>query len=199
VTRLPALALLLLCLLPAPAWAHLVSTRFGELYSGMLHPLTTLQHLVPWVALGLLGGLQAPGAGRWALLAFPVAVVTGTALAEAVPALPFLSLVNALSFVVLGLLVALAIELGTAAFIGVVVLFGLSHGFANAAPEIKDFQYALYAAGVGLTAYILVALSAGSANAIAAGPRWGSVAVRAAGSWIAAAGIMYLGFLLVAA
>jgi hydrogenase/urease accessory protein HupE len=67
---------MLLCL-PEQAAAHLVSTRFGELYSGLLHPLTTLQHLVPWLALGLLGGLQAPRTARWALLAFPLAVLAG--------------------------------------------------------------------------------------------------------------------------
>ena len=46
--------LLLFCLLtPQCAHAHLVSTRFGEYYAGLLHPVITLSHLIPWLALAL--------------------------------------------------------------------------------------------------------------------------------------------------
>jgi len=62
-----------LALAPFAAEAHLVSTRFGELYSGLLHPLTTLLHLVPWACLGLLAGLQRAETSRWVPLAFPLA------------------------------------------------------------------------------------------------------------------------------
>lgn len=186
----------LLWLAPGQAAAHLVSTRFGELYSGMLHPLTTLQHVVPWLALGLLGGLQQPRTARWALVAFPMAVLAGTTCAEVLPVLTLIDTVNALSFVILGLLVALGVQLGAPGFVAIVVLFGWSHGFANAAPDLQEFAFLLYASGVGLVAYLVIALVCGGAHALAAGQPWGSIAVRAAGSWIAAAGTMYVGFLL---
>jgi hydrogenase/urease accessory protein HupE len=38
-------------LIPAPAFAHLVNTDVGEFYAGMLHPLTSIEHLLPTVAL----------------------------------------------------------------------------------------------------------------------------------------------------
>ena len=183
-----------LALVPGVAEAHLVSTRFGELYSGMLHPLTTLQHLVPWLALGLLGGLQHPETGRWALLAFPVAVLLGVVLAALAPGLGFVDDLNVLSFIVIGALVALAYRTGPLPLLTLVVFFGLTHGYANAA-ELSGFAWVLYLTGVGFSAYVLVALAAGSAQALTAGPGWGTIAVRAVGSWVAAAGVMYLTYL----
>ena len=176
------------------AEAHLVSTRFGELYSGMLHPLTTLQHLVPWLAVGLLGGLQRPDTGRWALLAFPLSVLVGIVLAALAPGFGVAEDLNVLSFVVLGGLIALAFRLGPLPLLSVISLFGISHGYSNAA-ELSGFPWVLYAIGVAFSAYALVALSAGGAQALASGPRWGTIAVRAIGSWIAAAGVMYLTYL----
>ena len=185
-------------LLPTSASAHLVSSRFGELYSGMLHPLTSLEHLVPWLALGLLGGLQSRSTARWVLLAFPVAVLAGLALQSLVPGLPGIAELNLAAFIVLGALVSLKLRLGTAAFVSLAAVVGISHGYGNAAPELRGTAWMLYAAGVGLVAYMLVTLVVGAAHAVAERRSWGVVALRAAGSWIAAAGAMYAGFLLLA-
>ena len=180
--------------LPLDAHAHLVSTRFGELYSGVLHPITTLLHLVPWLALGLLGGLQSPTTARWSLVCFPLAVFVGGLLTELLPTSGFIETFNIVSFVVLGLLVALALKLGLFAFLAIVVVFGVSHGYANAVAEFRGGAWLLYMTGVVLAAYVLIALSAGAAHRVVAIAGWGPIAVRAAGSWIAAAGVMYLGF-----
>jgi ABC-type nickel/cobalt efflux system permease component RcnA len=51
-----------------PAFAHLVNTNVGEFYAGMLHPLTSAEHLLPAVALALF-------AGRCGLLPCPSAFV----------------------------------------------------------------------------------------------------------------------------
>ena len=65
--------LLLFCLL-TPQWAHahLVSTRFGEYYAGLLHPVITLSHLIPWLALALVAGLQNTASARTALPLFAI-------------------------------------------------------------------------------------------------------------------------------
>jgi hydrogenase/urease accessory protein HupE len=193
------LVVALLLFLPGEASAHLVSTRFGELYSGMLHPLTSLQHLVPWLALGLLGGLQPPSTGRWALLAFPAAVLLGLGLHGLLPELAFVDGFNFLTFILLGVMVTFRLELEVLPFLTVVVLVGLSHGYANASAELSGYAAFLYALGVGLVAYVLIALVAGAAQQLHTTHSWGHVAIRAAGSWIAAAGAMYAGFLLLVA
>ncbi|MEE4379598.1 MAG: HupE/UreJ family protein [Candidatus Competibacteraceae bacterium] len=183
----------LLCLLPNQATAHLVSTRFGELYSGILHPLTSLLHLVPWLALGLLGGTQNITTARWALLVFPLAVLTGLAFADGLPVPTFVQALNIASFIVIGLLLALKWELSKASFLSLVGLFGLTHGYANAAPELNGFDWLLYGLGVGLTAYVLITLVSASTQALVSDQGWRVIVVRAAGSWIAAAGVMYAG------
>lgn len=184
-----------LALVPFAAEAHLVSTRFGELYSGLLHPLTTLLHLVPWACLGLLAGLQRAETSRWVPLAFPLAVVAGLVFSLAGSESHIVTTVNVLSFVVLGGAVALAIELPRWGFLALVALFGITHGFANAAPGVTGYDFVLYATGLGLAAYLWVTLVSGGAFALAKDFRWGTPALRALGSWVAAAGTIYLALL----
>jgi hydrogenase/urease accessory protein HupE len=186
----------LLLLAPGPAAAHLVSTRFGELYSGMLHPVTTMQHLVPWLAIALLGALQTTATARWALLAFPAAVIFGLMLANLGVMVSYIDPLNIASFVLFGVLVVLKVPMPAIVFLPVVMLFGLSHGYANAAPDLAGFPAFLYATGVALAAYLIISLVSASAHELAERHDWGRIAVRAIGSWIAAAGLVYGAFTL---
>lgn len=88
-----------------PLW---VAARFGEFYSGLLHPLTALEHAIPWVAVGLLAGWQGRRAGRGMLSVFPAALLAGTVLAAAGLSSALAPMLNLASFIVLGGLIALA-------------------------------------------------------------------------------------------
>jgi urease accessory protein len=176
-----------------PAYAHSLGSRFGDFYGGVLHPLTALEHLLPILALGLLAGQQGPRAARWLLLIFPLALLIGAGLATAVPPIPGVRLANDLSFAVLGLLVAAAWRLPLALLIVLGALFGLSHGYENGraiTPETAAHLFVLGVAAVGAVATALVGAATIAAAAEAAWPR---IAVRVAGSWIAAIGIMMIG------
>lgn len=198
--RLLASVFVLAVCLPDCAWAHSVSTRFGELYSGILHPLTTLRHLIPWLGLGLLGGMLNARTSRWVLVAFPAAVGVGTLLAAVLPELFFVDYFNLSSFVIIGIAVALAITLNAPVFIGFATLIGVSHGYANGNPEISGGgAQILYVLGVTAAAYLVVAVTTGLANALSNRASWGGVAVRAAGSWIVAVGLVFGGFTLLQA
>jgi urease accessory protein len=192
-------AVLLLCLAPLPAAAHLVSTRFGELYSGILHPLTALPHLVPWLALALLGALQDNRSARWAVPGFPAAVVTGIVLADLGVVIPQAQLVTAASFVLLGLMVSLKMRTPAWLFVAIVAVVGVTQGHGNAAPELIGSAAVMYAAGVALAAYVTVTVVTASGQLVDRTGPWGTVALRAAGSWITAAGLIYAGFLVAAA
>lgn len=194
---LPTVAVILL-LLPDSASAHLVSTRFGELYSGLLHPLLALQHIVPWFGLGLLGALASKQSSRWLLGAFPLAVFGGVLIGAQGPELAVITWLNIASFVVVGLLVVGNARLPFAALIGLSVLFGLSHGYANTAVGIGGNPLLLYTLGVGIAAYIIITLVTAGAHLLATRRQWGRVAVRAAGSWIVATGIVFGGFSMLA-
>ena len=56
--------LVLLGLIPHPALAHLVNTQVGEFYAGMMHPLTSAEHLLPTLALALLASQMGKQAAR---------------------------------------------------------------------------------------------------------------------------------------
>ena len=66
-TRLLAVAVMVG--MPAQAHAHLVNTRLGDFYGGMLHPLSGLEDVLAWFALAILAALQDPRA-RWLVIAF---------------------------------------------------------------------------------------------------------------------------------
>lgn len=196
---LPVAAVLLALCLPEPAWAHLVSTRFGELYDGLMHPLTTLQHVVPWLGLGLLGGLLDNNTSKWVLPSFPLSVGIGALLGGILPETTIVTWLNVFSFILLGLLVALALRLGRPAFIGLAILVGLSHGYANGTSELSGNPLLLYVIGVTLAAYVMLAITTSLAFALSHRAAWGNVAVRAAGSWIVAVGLVFGGYTLMQA
>lgn len=192
-------AILLICLAPLPASAHLVSTRFGELYSGILHPLTALPHLVPWLALALLGALQDHRTARWIVAGFPVSVVAGIVLADLGLVFAQAELITAVSFVVLGLMVSLKIRTPAWFFVLTVAAVGVTQGHGNAAPELTGSAALLYATGVALAAYVTITIVTASGQFVDRAGPWGTVALRATGSWITAAGLIYGGFLFAAA
>ena len=189
--------LLLFCLL-TPQWAHahLVSTRFGEYYAGLLHPVITLSHLIPWLALALVAGLQNTASARPALPLFPLAVLAGAALGSTLPAQQWIAVINLISFLVLGGLVLAARPLPPRFFIALVMATGLSHGYANGMPELFGQGLVLYLAGVTCAAYLLVSILTAASHQLITQRSWGIIAVRAGGSWIAAIGFLYLAFTL---
>jgi urease accessory protein len=176
-----------------PAHAHALSNRFGDFYGGMLHPLTALEHALPIVALGLLAGQEGARAARWLLLAFPLALLVGAGLASVLPPMPWIRPFNHLSFVVLGLLLAAAWRMPLVLLVGLGALFGLTHGYDNGLAASPGSPSYLYALGVAVLGAVALALVSATALALSATADWPRIAVRIAGSWIAAIGIMMIG------
>jgi urease accessory protein len=175
-----------------PAAAHSLDNRFGDFYGGVLHPLTALEHALPMVALGLLAGQQGERASRWLVLVFPLALLLGAVLAAVAPALPSMRLLNAVSFVVLGLLVAAGRRLPLTLLIVLGALFGLSHGYENGRAMGPDAAVHLFVPGVAAAGGLIIALVSAATLDLAA-RTWARVGVRILGSWIAAIGIMTIG------
>jgi hydrogenase/urease accessory protein HupE len=179
-----------------PAAAHLVSTRFGEFYSGLLHPLTTMMHVVPWVAMALLAAVQGRVDARRNVLLFPLAVAVGVVIGALLPGFSAPTAVNLASLVALGALLAMARPLAPRVFYGLSLLVGVSHGYANSVVDLGAWDFTLYLAGVATSAYLLIVLlGAGSLGLLR--HAWGLIAVRAAGSWILASGLLYAAFTVV--
>lgn len=174
------------------AYAHSAARGAGDFYAGALHALTALEHALPFLAFGILAGQQ----GRKAepvLLVFCVALAAGATAAIWIPPLPYVGLLNILSAILFGGLVAASWSLPMSLCYGIGAVFGLSHGFANGAGMIEQTKPYLFVPGVALaglavTAYGMIATD----YLLRRKAGWIHIAVRVAGSWIAAIGILVL-------
>jgi hydrogenase/urease accessory protein HupE len=197
-------AVCLLSLLGASrAQAHLVTTGLGPVFDGISHFSISVEDVVPALALALFAGLRGPLAGRRALFVLPVAWVAGGLLSAMISELPkypapVLAGILAGTFLVLGLLVASDWRLPTAVVIALAVALGLIHGFINGYEMREDGAtggtVVLQMLGIMVVLFVLVALM--SAMVISLRVPWTRIAVRVAGSWIAAMGLLWLGWSL---
>jgi hydrogenase/urease accessory protein HupE len=179
---------------PATAQAHLVTTGLGPFYDGVSHFAFTPEDLLPALALALLAGQGGSRFGRLALFAIPAAWLVGGLAGLAVPAASDAPLLTTASFLALGGLVAAEARLPLAALGALTVLVGLHHGHANGAAMTEARLGALGLVGIVSSLFVLVALA--SALAVAVRDTWGRIAVRVAGSWIVAIGLLILGWAL---
>ncbi len=183
-------------LLGSPAEAHIVASRLGDFYAGALHPLTGLEDVILWAALGLLAGTQPPGRARWLVPLFPLGLLAGFLIGPHA-GLPGGAVVDAGMMVALGGLLAAAARLPGPALCALAVALAAWRGAANAAGLAPETNAALFAAGLAVSGYAAVTLVAALALAFRQpGGGWRTVTLRAAGSWIAAIGLMVGGLAL---
>ncbi len=182
---------LILAVCPSRAEAHLVTTGLGPLYDGVLHFAVTPEDLVPVLALALLAGLRGVTHGRRALFVLPAAWLLGGVIGLAVHGGVTPSW-TALSFVVLGGLVALDVHLPLMATTLLAALLGLGHGYLNGGVLAQPGLGVMELLGVVAGAFTLVALAASLVVPLRA--VWARVVVRVAASWIAAMGLLLVGW-----
>ncbi|MBK8534392.1 MAG: HupE/UreJ family protein [Candidatus Competibacteraceae bacterium] len=179
------------------AHAHVASAQAGAFYAGLLHPLTAPEHVLPMVALGLLAGQQGLNQGQGVLLVFPAAMALGASLALLHPALEWVSLLNIGSAALFGGLVAAAWRAPAVLLYALALLFGMSHGYANGAAITPNLSPAVFIVGLVTAALLVLGYSmAGTAYLLRLQPAWLPIAVRVAGSWIAAVGILVFGMMV---
>lgn len=191
---LPAAAL---ALCARPAGAHIVSSRLGDFYAGAAHPLTSLQDVILWTALGVLAGTQPAARARWLVAVFPAGLVAGLLLGLAGGVTNGVATVDAGCMIALGGLTAAAVRLPGPTLAAIALALGLIRGAANAGGAGPDTNTVLFAAGFAVAGYSAITLLTAAVLTFqrpAAG--WRSIALRAGGSWIAAIGIMAGGYAL---
>lgn len=177
---------------PSPACAHLVSTGMGPVYDGIGHLLLTPEDLVPVLALALYAGLRGAASGRRALFLLPGAWLAGGLgglLVGGAPAFP----VPVVSFLLLGALIAADFRAGKGAVPALAIALGLIHGALNGA-ALRGGAGTLGLVGIMAMIFVFVALA--SALVVSLERPWTRIAVRVAGSWICASGLLMLGWML---
>ena len=187
--RLFWLLLLFIAFVPS-VQAHVESGGASSLLSGLLHPVTGLDHVVAMVAVGLWGAvLGAPAV--WLLpVAFPIVMALGGLMGMLVVPLPGVEIGIAISGVVLGLLVLFEQRIPIGAALALVGVFAMFHGYAHGR-ELPDGSNALLfsLAFVGSTGLLhLFGILVGELR------RWpiGRRAVQITGALIALTGVWFL-------
>ncbi len=174
--------------LPSEVWAHLVNTGMGPVYDGIGHLLLTPEDLVPVLALACYCGLRGARAGRWALFILPAAWCLGGFVGlrlELETSLP----IAALSFLLLGGLVAADAKLPVQVIAPLTAAVGLVHGVLNGL-ILKTGPGGPAILGIMGALFVIVALL--SAVVVALERSWSRIVVRVAGSWVAACGILMI-------
>jgi len=175
-----------------PAQAHLLNTGFGPFYDGLTHPFVTPEDLLPVVALTLLAGLHGAQCGRWVLFTLPGSWLAGMTVGLLLVPPGSAAWLTCGLTIVLGALVAADWQLPLPVVIGAAVLLGLVHGCVNGAGLAQAQPGTLGMGGITSALFVVVALLAGPVVALRAA--WARVVVRVAGSWIAAIGLLMLGW-----
>ena len=190
ISQASALVFLVLAFSPSRAAAHLVTTGMGPVYDGIGHLLLTPEDLVPVLALALYAGLRGAVAGRRTMFLLPFAWFVGGLTGSAVNIATSLP-IPAISFLILGGLVAADLCMPAAVVTGLTIMLGLVHGFLNGA-VLQEGAGTLGLIGIATMLFVLVTLA--SALVVSLRKSWARIAVRVAGSWIAAIGLLMFGW-----
>jgi urease accessory protein len=196
-SRLSILRAIVVCLLlPGAAAAHLPTIGLGPVYDGVFHLLLSPEDLIPVIALALLCGQRGAPFGRRALWLVTLAWFAGGLLGMFVGSGRG-SALTCVSFLLVGGLVAANARISLPLVTVLAALLGGFHGYLNGAGinRFDDGTYALL--GLALAVFVVVALFA--SLVVPLREQWARVAVRVAGSWIAASGLLMLGWALHAA
>jgi urease accessory protein len=185
-------ALLAALLLPGRAEAHLVNTGFGPFYDGISHLFVTAQDLLAVIALALLAGLSGKATSRTVIFSATGAWAIGGWLGVTLaPDEPWLALATP-GFFVLGALVAADRDLSRRLVAALAIGVGLIHGFLNGAEAAASRIGLVGLAGSVSALFVLLVLVAAAGVSLA--PTKARVVLRVAGSWIAAIGLLMLGW-----
>ena len=190
--RYGLLAAMSLLLWPATANAHLMSTGLGPFYDGMTHLILSPDDALGVLAIALLSGLAGARYGRAVLFALSAAWLLGGFFGLSIDTEVSLPVVNTISFLVVGALVAADRKLPLTLVAGLALALGLLHGFLNGTAMAQAGGGILALLGIATAVFVAAALVAALVVSLRAA--WTRVAVRVAGSWIAAIGILMLGW-----
>ncbi len=187
-------AMLVVALSAGPAEAHLDATGMGPMYDGLMHFLTSPEDLVPALALALLAGLRGATYGRRAMFTLPAAWLLGSLLGLSAAVASSGMLGASIWFLLLGGLVVADAKLSLRSMTALSALLGLVHGYLNGTG--MGLSASAIVATVGLAAAVFVLVVLAAALVVQLRAHWARIAVRVAGSWIAASGLLMLGWSL---
>src|SRR5215470_5890660 len=185
-----AIALLLSASSAEPVSAHGGGDIAGGFAGGFGHPLFGPDHVAAMVAVGLWGAMLGPPA-IWLLpVAFPLVLAFGGILGIVAVPMPRVEVGIAISAIVFGLMIALAVRAPLVVALAVVSAFAILHGHAHGSELPPGADAIAFSAGFVIATGLLHVGGIG----LGLVTRWpaGRIAVRLIGAAIAGAGVIFL-------
>jgi urease accessory protein len=177
----------------SPAHAHLVETGLGPVYDGIAHFALTPEDLIPALALAVMAGLKGSEHARRVILILPLAWLLAGLVGASVR-VPLPGSLAWLPLLGLGALVAADLRMPVAVMTAIAVVVGGFLGLANGAAMAQAGAGMRGVLGIVGAVFVVTTLAAAAAVAWQAG--WLRIAWRVAGSWVAASGLLLLGWSL---
>jgi len=187
-----ALGVLLLCVCYSRAEAHLVTTGLGPVYDGIAHLALSPADMALVVALVFLAAMRGARHGRWLLALLPAAWLASGVIGLTFPINASPGWAIGLAFLLVGGLVAADRDLPLPVVMGLVAILGTFHGLMTGAALAATRSARLELVGEWVALTVLVTLIAGLVVSLRA--FWARVVVRVLGSWIAATGLLLIGW-----
>lgn len=184
---------LALTLFPGAGHAHLIETGLGPVYDGITHFALTPEDLLPALALAVLAGLRGKDHARRAIVVLPLAWLLG-GVAGTLAGAPGLAAPAWLPLLVLGGLVAADFPLPAGSTTAIAALLGIVLGYANGTAMAQGGAGLRGIIGIACTVFVATTMATACAAAWQSG--WLRIAWRVAGAWIAASGLLLLGWSL---
>jgi urease accessory protein len=172
--------------------AHLDATGMGPIYDGLMHFVTSPEDVVAVLALALLAGLRGATYGRRAMFTLTAAWLLGSLFGLSASTSGTGMLGTSLWFLVLGGLVVVDARLSLRAMAALAALIGLVHGYFNGTGMGISAPAIVAVIGVAVAVFVCIVLVA--ALVVGLRTHWARIAVRVGGSWIAASGLLMLGW-----
>ena len=179
----------LVLLFPQLAHAHLVSTGAGPFYDGSAHFFVSFEEILPVIALSLYAGLRGTRYARWTLVIVPACWILGSGIGMRIPDTP-LFLVSTVLLLLCGVLLASDWKISVAAYCWIAAVISALLGFVNGVAMRSAGASAVL--GAVIAALIIAVFASALAVKLSAG--WTRIAIRVAGSWLAALGLLSLGW-----
>ena len=189
-----AAAAVLFCLDCPQAQAHLVTTGLGPVYDGIAHLALSPGDRAVVVVLVLLAAMRGARQGRWLLALLPAAWLVGGLGGLTFPITANLGWATGLSFLLAGALVAADLNLPLLVVASLAVFIGGFHGVGTGAALAQASSGGLELAGELVALIVVMTLVAGLVVSLKA--FWMRIVVRVLGSWIAATGLLMIGWSL---
>jgi urease accessory protein len=172
------------------AWAHVEGGQAAGFITGLQHPWSGLDHVLAMIAVGLWGA-QLGSPSLWLLpIAFPMMMAVGAMMGLVGIPVPGVEVGIALSAIVLGSMILGEVRPKLALAIAMVGIFAIFHGHAHGTELPEGQSGLLYSMGFVIATGCLHGL--GVALGLVNGMPLGRLALRGAGTFIAAMGMFFL-------